>query len=87
MANNDYLNSIEHTSNALPYLQKLAPKYKEEKLYQNQPCVTSGNIITANGAAMIEFAIAIFKKFKVEEPEFIEKISTLYKSGGMDYRF
>jgi putative intracellular protease/amidase len=87
MANNGYLDSIEHTSNALPYLQKLAPNYKGEKLYQNKPCVTSGHIITANGAAMIEFAIAIFNKFKVEEPDFIEKISALYKSGGMDYRF
>jgi hypothetical protein len=68
-------------------LQKLAPNYKGEKLYQNKPCVSSGHIITANGAAMIEFAIAIFNKFKVEEPDFIEKISALYKSGGMDYRF
>jgi hypothetical protein len=33
------------------------------------------------------FAIAIFNKFKVEEPAFIEKINVLYKSGGMDYRF
>jgi putative intracellular protease/amidase len=87
MANNGYLDSIEHTSNALPYLQKLAPNYRGEKLYQNKPCVTSGHIITANGAAMIEFAMAIFNKFKVEDPDFIERIRVLYKSGGMDYRF
>ena len=66
MANNGYLDTIEHTSNGLPYLQKLAPNYKGEKFYQQQPCITSGHIITANGAAMIEFTIAIFKKMQAE---------------------
>ena len=87
MANNGYLDTINHTSNGLPYLQKLAPNYKGEKYYQQQPCVTSGHLITANGAAMIEFTIAIYKKMQVEDPAFIEKINVLYKSGGMDYRF
>jgi hypothetical protein len=31
--------------------------------------------------------VITYDKFKVEEPDFIEKISVLYKSGGMDYRF
>jgi putative intracellular protease/amidase len=87
MANNGYLDAIAHTSNGLPYLKQLAPNYKGEKLYHQHPCITDGHIITANGAAMIEFAIAIFNKLQVEEPEFLDKINVLYKSAGMDYRF
>lgn len=87
MANNGYLDTIAHTSNGLPYLQQLAPNYKGEKLYHQHPCITDGHIITANGAAMIEFAIAIFDKLQVEQPDFLEKIKVLYKSAGMDYRF
>jgi putative intracellular protease/amidase len=86
MANNGYLDAIPHTSNGLEYLKKYAPNYKGEKHYQQQPCVTAGNIITANGAAMIEFATAVYNKLQVEEPEFLEKINVLYKSSGMDYR-
>jgi Putative intracellular protease/amidase len=87
LANSGYLNSIAHTSNGLPYLQQLAPNYKGEKLYHHHPCITDGNIITANGAAMIEFAIAIFDKLQVAPPEFLEKVKLVYKSAGMDYRF
>ena len=62
LARHGYLNKIKHTSNALRYLKYMVPEYKSEHLYIDQPSVSDGNIITANGAGMIEFAIEIFKK-------------------------
>src|SRR6266700_6023059 len=76
------LDTISHTSNGLAYLEKLAHPYKGEKHYIHEPCVTDGNIITANGAAMIEFTISIIKKFEVADSKMREKIYDLYKSGG-----
>lgn len=87
MADNGFLDNIPHTSNGLPYLKQYASNYKGEKQYQQQPTVTSGNIITANGAAMIEFADAIYKSLQTADADMLEKINVLYKSGGMDYRF
>lgn len=77
------LNGIPHTSNSLTYMQYYAPGYKGESHYQVQPAVLAENIITANGAAMIEFAFEIFKAFSiVDEPTFAA-LFELYKSGGM----
>ena len=84
MARHGYLDNIKHTSNALQYLQHMVPGYKSERLYINQPSVSDGNIITANGAGMIEFAIEIFKKHQAMDNETIDKVFDLYKSGGMD---
>lgn len=77
------LDDIPHTSNSLPYMQYYAPSYKGEQHYFVQPAVFAGNIITANGAAMIEFAFEIFRAFSiVDEPTF-DALFELYKSGGM----
>ena len=87
LARHGHLDTVDHTSNSLEYLKKFSPSYKGAVHYQNEPCVTGKNIITANGAAMIDFAIAIFKKIELADRDTIEKIDDLYKSSGMNNRF
>lgn len=71
LANQGYLDSREHTSNHLTYyLKKAAPNYKGEKFYIDRPAVTSSNLITASGAAPLEFAQEIlnhFDLFRIDE--------------------
>ena len=75
----------KHTSNGLEYLKKQVPGYVDEEKYINEPCVEDKNIITANGAAMIEFACKIFEHFRIMKKEELIYWLKLYKSGGMDY--
>jgi putative intracellular protease/amidase len=64
LAQHHYLDEIDHTSNHLEYyLKKYAPAYRGDAHYQKAHAVVDGNILTANGTAIIEFAEAIFKRF------------------------
>ncbi len=79
------LDDIPHTSNAPEYLQ--ATNYRGAALYQNQPVVTSGNVITANSTAPLEFAYHIFKKLDLYEPPILEAWYGLFKTGDTSYYF
>lgn len=79
------LDNKPHTSNALAYLQ--ATHYRGAALYQNQPAVTAGNVITANSTAPIEFTYHIFKKLDVYEPPVLEAWYGLFKTGDASYYF
>jgi len=61
------LNEKDHTSNDLLYLQAFAPDYGGKDFYRNKPSVRSKNIITANGAAAVEFAKDIFETLEVKD--------------------
>jgi putative intracellular protease/amidase len=74
-----------HTSNGLEYLKKQVPSYSNEDKYINEPSVADKNLITANGAAMIEFAYNIFDHFKIMPEKDLMFWLNLYKSGGMKY--
>jgi putative intracellular protease/amidase len=74
---------VKHTSNGLEYLKTQVPAYKAESNYVNEPCVVGNNVITANGAAMIEFAYCIFEHFKIFQKEDLKFWLNLYKSGGI----
>lgn len=81
------LNTLEHTSNNdAGYLKQFCPSYKGESGYKKQPAVSDGHIITANGAAMTEFAHEIFKSMRILPTEILENVNILYKSSGMDNR-
>lgn len=86
LANLGILDKIPHTSNALGYLKQLSPHYQGEQFYQQAPCVAAGNIITANGAAMIEFACQLYETFEIVDPHTLTAVRDLYKSGGMENR-
>ncbi len=84
LANEGHLDHIPHTSNGLEYLKDLAPGYHGDVFFENLPCVTGNNVITANGAAFIEFMAAIFRKHEVLEENMLDAVYELYKSAGMD---
>jgi putative intracellular protease/amidase len=59
-----YLDNVKHTSNHLDYyLKKVAPHYKGEEGYIKEHAVKDGNLITANGTAIVPFAETIFNHF------------------------
>jgi len=62
-----HLNCVGHTSDNIEYLSRLAPAYCGEDWYINKPCVRDSNLITANGAAGLEFAAEIFRHFGLEK--------------------
>lgn len=77
------LDNTPHTSNGPGYLEGHCPAYRGSLFFRQQPCVTAGGLITANGAAMIEFAVAIYGHFGVLDGETLAGVLELYKSGGM----
>ena len=77
------LDHIQHTSNAREYLA--ATGYQGAALYQDQPAVADGNVITANSTAPIEFAYQIFKRLDVYSDEVLEAWFGLFKTGEAAY--
>jgi len=72
LANAGLLNKRPHTSNDLTALEMFCPDYQGEKFYLNEPAVTDGNLITANGLAPVEFAYHVFRKLEVMSPATLE---------------
>jgi len=70
LARGGLLDTVQHTSNSLKYLQ--ATNYAGAAYYQQQPAVTDGNLITANSFKPVDFAYHIFKKLGVYSPEILE---------------
>jgi putative intracellular protease/amidase len=87
LATQGYLDNIRHTSNSFEYLNTFAPNYKGAKHYEVKPAVADGNIITANGAGIIDFMVTIFKKDQYMDEATLEGVDKLYKSGGLDNPF
>lgn len=86
LASLGYLNQVWHTSNGPGYLVEHVPSYRGKHYYEDLPAVVDNNIITANGAGMIEFTVEILKQQKVFDQIMLEKIFDLYKSGGVNNR-
>jgi putative intracellular protease/amidase len=85
LARGGILDGVRHTSNAPVYLQTM--NYQGAALYQQEPAVTDGNVITAGATAPIEFAYHIFKKLGVYTAEVLEAWYGLYKTGDAAYFF
>jgi putative intracellular protease/amidase len=77
------LDQVQHTSNAREYIA--ATGYQGAALYQDQPAITDGNVITASSTAPIEFAYQIFKKLDVYSNETLEAWFGLFKTGDAVY--
>lgn len=86
LARHGYLDRTWHTSNGPQYLPGKVPAYKGKHYFENLPCVVDENIITANGAGMIEFTVEILRQQNVIDEITIGKIYDLYKSGGVNNR-
>jgi len=81
-----FLNRVWHTSNGPQYLSEQVASYKGRQYYEDLPAVVDDNLITANGAGMVEFTVEILKRQKVFDEATLEKIYDLYKSGGVNNR-
>ncbi|MEN6318913.1 MAG: type 1 glutamine amidotransferase family protein [Syntrophaceae bacterium] len=77
------LDERRHTSNSLDYVK--ATGYQGEALYEHQPAVTDGNVITASGTAPLEFAYHIFKKLGIYTGDTLEAWYGLFKTGDLSY--
>ena len=63
------LDDLDHTSNDLGYLGTYSTRYQGHTFYQYRPAVASEGVITAGGAAAVEFAAAIFDTLKISTHE------------------
>lgn len=63
------LNCRRHTSNDLEFLRLICgDSYMGQNLYEQQPAVRDGDLITAAGTAPLEFARHIFERLDVFAP-------------------
>ncbi len=85
LARGGVLDTVQHTSNALAYLQ--TTQYRGAAYYQQQPAVTDGNVITASTVAPIEFAYHIFKKLELYSMDILDAWYGLFKTGDPTYFF
>lgn len=74
------LDDRRHVSNDLGYLKQVCPGYKGEANYQDQAAVADKDLITANGAAPLEFARLILQRLDVFAPESLEAWFLLHKT-------
>jgi putative intracellular protease/amidase len=72
------LDDRRHTSNAREYL--LATNYRGAALYEDLPAVDDAGVITAGGAAAVDFACCIFHRLEVYGPETIDAWRQLFKT-------
>jgi len=82
LGKNGILNDIEHTSNDLNDLKQWAGEaYTGEAKYIKQQVVRSGNIITANGTAALEFSREVMLALEVASENEILGIYNFHKLG------
>lgn len=81
LAYNGYLDKVEHTGNSLEYMISSCPNYTGNQYYFEKQCVTSDNLITANGTATLEFSKEIMKHLEVKSEKEIEEWYKFNKNG------
>lgn len=79
------LDSRSHTSNDLTYLKMICPSYTGEEYYISESAVTDGKLITASGAAPLEFSVHIFRALDVFAPETLDAWYHLNKTNEPQY--
>jgi putative intracellular protease/amidase len=83
LARGGLLNDRKHTSNAREYLAQTG--YAGGRLYQNEPVVRDGNLITASAMAPLDFAHAIFECLQLYTPEVLDAWYKLFSTGKAEY--
>jgi putative intracellular protease/amidase len=81
LADNGYLDDIEHTGNSLPYLEEYAPGYKGSKHFIEKQVVSKERFITANGTSAVEFAKEILSYLQVMPEDQLEEWYHMFKVG------
>lgn len=81
MAENGYLDSINHTGNTLDFMKATSPHYQGEKYFQEKQAICDSMIITANGTGALEFGREILTLLKVKSQKDVEDWYSQNKSG------
>lgn len=80
------LNHHRHTSNDLEFLRSVCgDAYTGSALYEEQPAVLDGSLITAAGTAPLEFACRIFERLDVFSPATLDAWYLLHKEKRPEY--
>lgn len=80
------LNHRNHTSNTLQNLKKIAgDNYTGETYYRVAQAVRDGNLVTANGTALLEFTKEVLLALNAYSLEMIERYCKLYQEGYIEY--
>jgi len=74
---------VQHTSNALEYLQQFVPEYDSQASYQDAYAVSDKGIITAGGLASVEFTYQILKTLQVYDDEVLGEFAELWNCRGL----
>jgi putative intracellular protease/amidase len=69
LADAGLLNRRPHTSNDVSYLEAFSRGYSGRVFYRNEASVNAGGLITASGAAPVEFARDIFVKLGIRNEQ------------------
>lgn len=77
------LDERKHTSNVRDYLE--ATHYKGGALYQDEPAITDGLVVTASGIAPVDFAFQIFRYLDLYTPEVLAAWYGLFKTGKPEF--
>jgi len=72
------LDTRRHTSNTRDYLKTTG--YRGEALYQDEPAVTDGLVITAGGLTPLDFAYHIFRQLTLYNEPTLEAWYRLFKT-------
>jgi putative intracellular protease/amidase len=75
------LHGRRHTSNGLAYLRSQVPDYAEAADYVDAPAVRDRGLITASGAADVEFARELFEELNVLGPDDRAAWAEMFRSG------
>jgi len=77
------LDDRRHTSNAREYIA--ATGYRGGELYQEDPAVTDGDVITAASMAPLEFAYHIYRRLDLYAPDVLEAWYGLFSTRKPEY--
>ncbi len=81
LARAGHLQNKQHTSNSLDMLKYFVPDYNNEAYYIDKLAVVDQNLITASGAAPVEFAFEIMKALEIYTDEKRKIWFDMFKKG------
>ena len=73
---------VQHTSNALEYLQQVIPEYDAQAFYRDAYAVSDQGVITAGGLASVEFTYQVLKTLQVYDEEVLGEFAEFWSCRG-----
>lgn len=87
LANFGLLDKRPHTSNGPGFLDMVAPGYKGQSFYVDEPSVTDNNLITAGCTGALLWAKQIIGHLDVFEPNILESWYNYFSTGEAEHFF